>query len=253
MLVSYAVAKLTDDPGGLFQIDGEDLDQEFASDPLRVEMLNRGIETVCSELGLVTTRCELDLSKDKDRGGSPIGYYDIGDVEDGTVSIPIIEPWIVNIDGEKLNGPDGTPGVWTYDDFTAGRSDWRAEAAISTRPSIAVWTQEEELVLHIRPDATAELLTAYIEGKCRPRPIVFAEDMGKDLSFFGIPRRAHWGCVYAAALHSMGITASYDEVMDRMKIYSASMWKDVMSVREVNISAVSGTAEGQLYSDYMDA
>lgn len=225
------------------QIHGATMFGTSATNQNLTDLINWAIDDIAVKMrlyGFTTLDATLD---DGD------GIFDLSDVTTTPVATKhFYDPKIVTVKKSStqsypLIDVDGHAGISSYQTFARQFPHWR-DASAGT-PKYAFMLQEDRLGVYPRPDATYEAYTWYIEGYCKPRPLVYANDSALDLGSFGLPQRSHFPIVLMAAIKGSLATATHEEAWARLERYYAEQAKTIEDIAFNNASLLMGDLHWQ--------
>lgn len=139
------------------------------------------------------------------------------------LSSPVIEPLAIYRNGTALKRPDGTPGLWGFNELETIHPGWRNWS--SGTPTKAVLTGSSKIILTPTPNASAAGDTWVVSGMVLPED--FETNGTDDSEAIRLPVELHEACAYLAAQLASFPTATEDEQWGRIQAFN-SAWMGIV-------------------------
>ena len=172
-------------------------------------------------------------------------YVDLRDVDTPAVSRKVIEASFAVVNGTVLRRPDGSRGLYKYQEAERLFTDWRG--ADSGTPSGA-WQIGDKLYFNCPVSSTVvSAAENYIGGKYLAADMVWGADVAPD-----IPEELHEAVAYCAAVFVAQPTVGESTAMNRTLAYRQEWQEAAKEVRRRNMRYLNdfGTTPGSAWSDF---
>jgi hypothetical protein len=170
--------------------------------------------------------------------------YNLRDVTTPTVGAKIIRPVVVYINRSPLFDAAGRDyGMWTYDELVRLYPTWKQDG--QGRPTKAVFTNWNQLILHPAPDAATVSQTHAIYGTYLPN------DLSLDADAPQVPEEIHEAIAWLAAQFAATPTITEQEGWMRLQKFSEYWSQIIQEVADQNERTFQswGSTSGYYESD----
>jgi hypothetical protein len=210
-------------------------DGHTPTDLEKVAQLNYGVRSVSRFIRQYDPRVVFTMT-------ASTSEYDLRDTD--IFASKMIEVKQVIIDGSILRRPDGSKGLYKYQEAERYQSGWDSFSAAT--PSFAFQLGDK---LHVLPPPTSAIAaeTNYVSGVYLAADMVYGADVAPD-----IPEELHEAVAYCGAIFASLPTVGETTAMNRVMAYRAEWQEAAKEIRRRNMKYANdfGVTPGSAHADY---